>query len=438
MRHSKVTILLWAWAVSGLVAGGQTQIDRVASNITVGGLTIQTASPPKPLILREELGIVTTPAVSGQIIHHARDREKGLYETRAVVTPKGDFLLMFPDGAHYGGSSAKANDMLSYRSSDRGKTWRGPSLAFDIDYNQHGFIPLIPRGSHRIYAFGTQPIWGMYTREHGLQENAPIGYRYSDDDGHTWSEVRLIRPVNDPDFTGMSVTRMCETERGTWLLGAHEGDYSYNPVLTRQYLLRSEDRGATWTVLPRARHGGWYAQCFNRMDEGRPIDLGGGKVLLMARTPEGHLWELRSSDDGRTWSEPKPTRLVHPDAPPMLFHLTGGENLIVFFHNRHHAKDISGIASPLPETKMDRSEIWFATSGDGGLTWNEPRFLFATALAESLGSAFRDYNISYLDMILDQGVIHLFVPHRWERVLHLEFLESNLAGFPTKADLRNR
>ena len=42
--------------------------------------------------------IVTTPAVQGHIVHHARDRKRGMYETRAVVTPKGDYLLMFPDG----------------------------------------------------------------------------------------------------------------------------------------------------------------------------------------------------------------------------------------------------------------------------------------------------------------------------------------------------
>ena len=43
----------------------------------------------------------------------------------------------------------------------------------------------------------------MYEPEKlGLSENTPIGYRYSDDDGQTWSEVRIIRPKNDPDFRG--------------------------------------------------------------------------------------------------------------------------------------------------------------------------------------------------------------------------------------------
>ncbi len=139
--------------------------------------------------------------------------------------------------------------MLAYRSSDRGRTWTGPAVAFDIDYSQHGFIPLIPRGSKRIYAFGTQPIIG-YRSENGQHENTPIGFCWSDNDGRTWSPVRLIAPRDDPGFTGMSVMRMTETAAGTWLLGSHHADWSVKPLTTRQYLLRSQDRGETWTVLP--------------------------------------------------------------------------------------------------------------------------------------------------------------------------------------------
>src|SRR5205814_2244865 len=169
--------------------------------------------------------------------------------------------------------------------------------------------------------------------------------------------------------------------------------------------------------------------CFNRMDEGRPISLGGKNVLMLARTPEGHLWNLRSSDDGNTWSEPKATPLVHPDAPPMLFHLSDNYTLICFHHNRRHGGSYTGLSGQVPGM-ADRSEVWFATSSDGGETWSEPRFVFANALAEGLGNRFRDYNCSYLDMIEDRSVIHLFVPHRWERVLHLTFKESDLPRFP--------
>ena len=393
------------------------------------------SSPPKGTALRADLGLLTAESVTGQIVHRARWRERGLFEVRATVTPDGDYLLMFPDGGHYGGPDHKVNDMLAYRSRDKGRRWQGPTVAFDIDYNQHGFVPLVPRGSGRLYAFGTQPVWGLWNPSGGLKENAPIGYRYSDDDGHTWSEVRLIRPVNDPGFLGMSVMRMCETDAGTWLIGTHEADFSYRPLMTRQYLLRSVDQGASWELLPGPRHGGWHVQNFGRMDELRPINLGGGRVLALARTPEGHLWELRSEDDGKSWSEPRPTVLIHPDAPPMLFHLGDGKTLAAFHHNRHHDLNYTGLDGHKLEQMGDRSELWVSTSMDEGRTWSEPRFVLANALSPSLGNPWRDCQCSYADAFCDDGVLHLFVPHRWERVVHLEIAEAVLSTLPTRDEL---
>ena len=98
---------------------------------------------------------------------------------------------MFPDGGHYGGAGkrgeGKVNDMLAYRSSDKGKTWEDPTVAFDIDYNQHGFIPFIPKGSERIYAFGTNQFGICMNLRNMDCRKTPIGYRYSDDDGRIWS-----------------------------------------------------------------------------------------------------------------------------------------------------------------------------------------------------------------------------------------------------------
>ena len=99
-----------------------------------------------------------------------------------------------------------------------------------------------------------------YSRENGKHENTPIGFRWSDDDGETWSEAKLIRPINDPEFRGMSVTRMCETDSGAWLLGSHAADWSKKPLETQQYILRSEDQGQTWTLLPAKPDLAWMVR----------------------------------------------------------------------------------------------------------------------------------------------------------------------------------
>lgn len=395
-----------------------------AAEVTVGGVALNVARLPPMMKHHRRLGIVAAEPLRGQVVHRAQQQ---LFETRATVTPEGDFLLMFPEGRHYASGAGKINSLVAYRSSDRGQTWTGPTVALDIDYSQHGFIPFLPRGSQRIYAFGTQPIPSQYSREHGKHENTPIGFRYSDDDGRSWSDVQLIRPQNDPEFLGMSVMRMCETDSGAWLIGSHAADWSTQPLTTRQYVLRSEDQGKTWTLLPGKRPHGWFADGFGRMDEGRPINLGGGEVLLMARTPEGHLWTARSTDDGATWSDPEPSKLIHPDAPPMLFHLSDGKTLVAFHHNRH-----SGVHF----RSEDRSEIWASTSSDGGRTWSEPRFVFANALAANPDKkAWYNHQSSYLDAFAADGKLHIFCPHRWQQVLHLELPETALESLPTKGQL---
>ena len=155
--------------------------------------------------------------------------------------------------------------------------------------------------------------------------------------------------------------------------------------------------------------------------------------MIMCRTPEGHLWAGWSEDDGKTWTYPEPTSLVHPDAPPMLFKLSDGKTLIAFHHNRSRVQtaDLGGNR----EQHLDRSELWFATSTDDGHTWSEPRFLLVNALKPAFDNPWKDYNVSYCDMFLDDGQIHLFMPHRWSRALHLTFNEDDLKSFKTKEDL---
>ncbi len=407
----------------------------IAETVRIRMQEIAHASLSGGLLIDEELALARHPALTGQVVHVACNEHARLYETRGTITPGGDYLLMFPDGLHYGHAGTKVNEMMAYRSPDKGNTWVGPTVAFDIDYNQHGFIPLQPAGDNRLYAFGTQPLWDMYNREDGLHENAPIGYRYSDDDGRTWSEVRLIRPDNDPEFRGMSVMRMCETARGTWLLGTHEGDWSYKPLLTRQYILRSEDRGASWELVPGKRHGGWHAGALGRMDEGRPLAVAGDEVYLLARTPTGRLWDSRSLDDGRTWSEFKPTSMINPDAPPMLFPLSDGQTWVNLHHNVHSQATYEGLHGKM-EGMKDRGQLWASLSQDGGRTWSEPGFLCTMARKPvPEANAFLNFQCSYVDGFADSPFLHLFMPQGWNRVLHLKIEEDRLSELPTAQEL---
>jgi hypothetical protein len=133
-------------------------------------------------------------------------------------------------------------------------------------------------------------------------------------------------------------------------------------------------------------------------------------------------------------STTRPTPLVHPDAPPMLFHLADGKTLAAFHHNRHHDRNYVNLGDN-PGMK-DRSEIWVSLSSDGGRSWSVPRFVIANAAAPNLANGWFNWQCSYLDAFTDDGILHLFVPHRWQRCLHLQLPEAELTRLPTAQELQ--
>ena len=412
------------------------------THMEIGGVAVTLDKLPKGLKNHNDLGVVMPDWVNVRVIHRFPQPDIGDYRgqyppvvyvdcPRPLITPQGDYLLTIISGtSHYlrVDPARKVNDILIYRSKDKGKTWQGPFLSTPIPYNQHAWVPLVPKGGKRIYMFSTEPAAGDFN----LIENAGIGFRSSDDDGHTWSQVTRIRPVNDPGFQGMWCIDMTETDQGTWLLAPHSGEnYRQNTVTTRLFVMRSVDRGQSWTLLPHARPDGFVTPGFDRMEEGRPLALGGGRVVLFARTPEGHLWQLRSDDDGKTWSEPRPTPLVHPDAPPMIEKLSDRKTLIALDHNRLPGSGFSH--RPHAE---DRSELWVSLSKDDGLTWTEPRFLAVTSTTTTRPIFGRvNYCMTYCDVLADSGNLHIFIPHLWRQVLEVRMREKDLMRLPTKSKL---
>jgi hypothetical protein len=432
--------------------GVQCGIDDLApyTRMKIAGVAIKTDALPKGLRYASDVGVVVPEWLEVRAIHRfpqpdlsfgkvkklrGPDAEPAVYVDcpRPIITPSGDYLLTIISGkGHYGFTDPhyKANDILLYRSKDKGKTWSGPSLSTVIPYNQHAWVPLVPKHSKRIYVFGTEPAPGDFD---GF-EDAGIASRFSDDDGNTWSEPRRIRPQNDPGFQGMWCINMTETASGAWLLAPHAGTYGpgaqpnrYRLRSTSLYVLRSEDQGKSWTLLPGKPPGGWQWKPAQRMDEGRPLALSQGRVVLFARTEEGHLWQLRSTDDGKTWSEPSSTPLVHPDAPPMIEKLSDGKTIVALHHNRSAGGAFN---------REDRSEVWISLSHDEGVTWTEPRFLMSTATTTTrllFGS--EQYCLTYCDVLSNDGTLNIFLPHLWRQVLQVRMKETELSKLPSKKDL---
>ena len=77
-------------------------------------LKVSLAKPPRGFVADAELGLFRHRILKGHVLHTAKKGFRGLFETRGVRTPKGDLLMMFPEGNHYAAGSGKVNDMIAY------------------------------------------------------------------------------------------------------------------------------------------------------------------------------------------------------------------------------------------------------------------------------------------------------------------------------------
>lgn len=395
--------------------------------VIIGGHTLRPAALPCGLVHRSDLGVVVPEGVEVQRIHGAPPPVTFAECPRVVKTPGGEYLLLYAAGSgHQIGNKTKVNDLYARRSRDGGRRWSPPTVAWPVPYNQHSANPLIPRGSRRIYTFQMEASFEYLDEPH----QAPLGMRSSDDDGHSWSAPTFIRPLNDSLYQGVCHMQLCETDSGAWLLP------TYTPIFDperqrfdRQYLLRSEDQGQSWTLLPGARSDGWRIPATDRLMEGQVLSLGAGAALMYARESSGHLWELRSADDGRSWSGPDVTPLTHCDAPPMCYTLADGKTLINFIHNRPATQE----NKRRNDGFLDRQELWVTLSDDAGRTWSEPRF-FASDVCRPL-SARGWMELSYGDLLVDGDALHFFADHKKRQILHFSLMARDLRRLPARGDL---
>lgn len=400
-----------------------------------GGIEVDLSRLPEPLKLDSATGLLVNRCMTVTRLCIDRFAEA----PRAVKTPVGgEIVALFPAGkAHTWGKTTKVNDMYAVRSADGGRTWTKPVLAWQSSYNQHAWNPLIPRGGKRIVSFAMEGAFD----ELDLPHSGPLGMRWSGDDGRTWAGPVRIRPVNDPNYKGVCHMQMCRTPSGAWLLGTYEIRAKKVGRADRQFVLRSADQGKTWLLIgkggaeaaAKGKPEGWYLPKYDRMLEGLVLSLGASDAVMFTRTSDGHIWQLRSADDGLSWSDPKPTTLVHPDAPPMIYPLRlrddgGAAELIAFIHNRpaSHAFRNAGFA--------DRQDLWSCRSTDGGRTWTQPRF----ALADAAASPNRWTEVSYCDLLVDADDLHLFCDHQKRQIIHVRFTMADLDKLPTKAGLGAR
>jgi len=220
-----------------------------------------------------------------------------------------------------GGLGSPDNHIEVLRSSDTGKTWTNEGgihdgLPEDGRTYRGPDIQEVPDG--RLVMTATRFEVGegtLFDPDSEALRRAEMVLLWSNDSGSTWSAPQVV-PVDLPperytankagDLMQLSPTRwMYPLE--TWKPEGYEG-----PPDQKAAAVFSSDQGKTWgglTAVADDRTGRllWWDQMNSRLPDGRIYTLLWTHVYGTSEDLVNH-WVV-SEDEGRSWSEPKPTNL---------------------------------------------------------------------------------------------------------------------------------
>jgi hypothetical protein len=191
----------------------------------------------------------------------------------------------------------------------------------------------------------------VYPQGHG---KGPIMMKRSEDAGLTWSE-RLPTPQNWETSQETPTIHRVIDKLGVKRLIMFSGLYPIRMAV-------SEDDGANWTELKKiGDYGGIVAMgCVERLANGDYIALfhdDGRFIRQGGKRGDFHVYQVRSTDGGLTWSEPQPIA-QHPTChlcEPGLIRSPDGKQMVVLLRENSRTKN-----------------SFMITSNDEAETWSEP------------------------------------------------------------------
>jgi hypothetical protein len=347
-----------------------------------------------------------------------------------VKTADGAWLCVMTTGKGVEGESGQ--HIVAARSLDRGRTW---SPLIDIEPaggpEASWAMPLLtPSG--RVYVFYTYNAHNLrrvkadnppYKRgyTHRVDSLGEYAFKYSDDNGLTWSAERYFIPVRE-----MEIDRRNPYQgevRFFWGVGkpiTHQGVMFFGfakigrfgagfMAETQGCFMRSDNiltepnpNSIKWETLP-AGELGLRAPKGPIADEANLAALSDGSLFCTYRTVDGHPCQAYSRDGGRTWTPPAYMTygpggplLNHPRAANFVHRLESGPfkgRYLYWFHN-HSGRDYQG-----------RNPAWLLGGVERDSTegkvihWGFPEVV--------LYADNRETRISYPDFIEDGGELYI-------------------------------
>ena len=255
---------------------------------------------------------------------------------------------------------AQISAIYSY---DEGETWQDNRVLIPLGENDKNLM------SVSLLRMKNGDLGVFHARKYVAEDGdiyTEILFKRSTDEGKTWS-----KPVKCLDFDGYVVyenCRVCVTKTGRIIV-----PMNYHPYVMlrgkktigggKSFFVASDDDGTSFYRLT-----DFYELPFDGpagLQETGLIELESGRLFAWSRTMFGCQYESFSEDDGKTWTQPKPSWLFYsPLSPMMVKHL--GQKYTVAVHNPYAEHDY-GMTSRTPlvcnVTQGGGEKFWLDVGG---------------------------------------------------------------------------
>jgi len=243
--------------------------------------------------------------------------------------------------AWFGGTAERNPDVCIYVSRQEHGQWTAPMAVAD----GVGFATnRLPTWNPVLFQPKTGPLLLFYkvgpkpAEWWGMMET-------STDDGKTWS-----KPVRLPaGILGPIKNKPVQLANGDILCGSStEGDG------WKVHFERTSDFGQTWTATPPVNDGKSIGAIQPSI-----LFLKDGTLAAVGRTHNDKVFQIRSQDNGKTWSDMTLTELPNPDSGTDAVTLRDGRQLLVYNHNVRTGSSNKG-RSPLNVAVSPDGQQWQA------------------------------------------------------------------------------
>ncbi len=273
-------------------------------------------------------------------------------------------------------------------------------------------VPHRAAGNPKLFIGPDRALWLIAPVNYGdwCQGGTRLFMKRSYDHSDSWNDLEFL--IEEPRILGKN--KPLKLKSGIWIIPA-ENEVTWQPVF-----LRSDDSGATWRLIEVPAND-------NMVIQPSVVQLTDGSLLAYARSWEGFIYEIRSKNDGLTWSEPKPTSLPNNNSGLDLTRLNSGHLVLVF--------NSAGLGVNVQKNGRrawgPRNPLVAARSTDEGETW--PRQIVLQQ-EESTGDYFEDLTdipvpssgeYSYPSIIQSaDGMIHIVYTYRRIAIKHVALSEA--------------